>query len=243
MMAKLDEQISRLGLWAVLVVLITTVITLFLPLDVPDGLGATQVERVDWLQINRGAFILGWINQLLAMMALTAVFLSTTWQIKRTNPLRALIASLVVCASFVVFLVPKFIAIWSIPQLTQVIATGAPGNDMAEMLLSILNVSLPFSLYTAFDYLGFWLYALFALLIAGPLFGQLRSSKIAALAAILFGAAFHGLLALLLTGSLETIDIEPAFTLVFAIILVFVVAMGFHFRSAFSNPAPVETPT
>jgi hypothetical protein len=111
------------------------------------------------------------------------------------------------------------------------------------MLLSILNVSLPFSLYTAFDYLGFWLYALFALLIAGPLFGQLRSSKIAALAAILFGAAFHGLLALLLTGSLETIDIEPAFTLVFAIILVFVVAMGFHFRSALSNPAPVETPT
>jgi len=243
MMAKLDEQISRLGLWAVLVVLITTVITLFLPLDVPDGLGATQVERVDWLQINRGAFILGWINQLLAMMALTAVFLSTTWQIRRTNPLRALIASLVVCASFVVFLVPKFIAIWSIPQLTQVIATGAPGNDMAEMLLSILNVSLPFSLYTAFDYLGFWLYALFALLIAGPLFGQLRSSKIAALAAILFGAAFHGLLALLLTGSLETIDIEPAFTLVFAIILVFVVAMGFQFRSAFSNPAPVEPPT
>ena len=243
MMAKLDEQISRLGLWAVLVVLITTVITLFLPLDVPDGLGATQVERVDWLQINRGAFILGWINQLLAMMALTAVFLSTTWQIRRTNPLRALIASLVVCASFVVFLVPKFIAIWSIPQLTQVIATGSPGNDMAEMLLSILNVSLPFSLYTAFDYLGFWLYALFALLIAGPLFGQLRSSKIAALAAILFGAAFHGLLALLLTGSLETIDIEPAFTLVFAIILVFVVAMGFQFRSAFSNPAPVETPT
>ena len=243
MMAKLDEQISRLGLWAVLVVLITTVITLFLPLDVPDGLGATQVERVDWLQMNRGDFILGWINQLLAMMALTAVLLSTTWQIRRTNPLRALIASLVVCASFVVFLVPKFIAIWSIPQLTQVIATGAPGRDMAEMLLSILNVSLPFSLYTAFDYLGFWLYALFALLIAGPLFGQLRSSKIAAAAAILFGAAFHGLLAALLTGNLATIDIEPSFTIAFAIILVFVVAMGFHFRSALSNPAPVETPT
>ena len=157
MMANLDEQINRLGLWAVLVVLITFVITLFLPLDAPGGLSATQVERVDWLQGNQSTFILGWINQLLAMMALTAVFLSTTWQIRRTNPLRALIASLVVCASFVVFLVPKFIAIWSIPQLTQVIATGAPGRDMAEMLLSILNVSLPFSLYTAFDYLGFWL--------------------------------------------------------------------------------------
>ena len=29
MMAKLDDQINRLGLWAVLVVLITFVITLF----------------------------------------------------------------------------------------------------------------------------------------------------------------------------------------------------------------------
>lgn len=243
-MVKLDEQISRLGLWATLVVLITFVITFFLPLDVPNGLSATQAERVDWLQGSQSAFILGWINQLLAMMALTAVFLSTTWQIRRANPLRALIASLVVCASFVVFLVPKFIAIWSIPQLTQVIATGAPGNDMAGMLLSILNVSLPFSLYTAFDYLGFWLYALFALLIAGPLFGQLRSSKIAAITAGLFGVAFHVLLALLLSGSLETIDIEPAFTLAFAVILVFVVTMGFHFRATqhrHSHP-PSQTP-
>ena len=103
MMAKLDEQINRLGLWAVLVVLITFVITLFLPLDAPGGLSATQVERVDWLQDNQSTFILGWINQLLAMMALTAVFLSTTWQIRRTNPLRALVAGLVTCASFIVF--------------------------------------------------------------------------------------------------------------------------------------------
>ena len=241
MMAKLDDQINQLGLWAVFVVLVSFVITLFLPLDVPDGLGATQAERVDWLQINRAAFILGWINQLMAMMALTAVLLCTSWQIRRINPLRALVASLVVCASFAVFLVPKFIAIWTIPQLAQVSATGAPGGDMAEMLLSILNVSLPYSLYTALDYLGFWLYALFTLLIAGPLFGQLRSSRIAAVAAILFGVAFHGLLTLLFTGNLATTDVEPMFTLAFTIMLVFVVAMGFHFRSALSNPASLET--
>ena len=59
MMAKLDEQINRLGLWAVLVVLITFVITLFLPLDAPGGLGATQVERVDWLQINQSSLYFG----------------------------------------------------------------------------------------------------------------------------------------------------------------------------------------
>ena len=243
MMAKLDDQINRLGLWAVFVVLISFVITLFLPLDVPDGLGATQAERVDWLQINRAAFILGWINQLMAMMALTAVLLCTSWQIRRINPLRALIAGLVICASCVIFFVPKFIAIWTIPQLAQVIATGAPGGDMAEMLLSILNVSLPYSLYTALDYLGFWLYALFTLLIAGPLFGQLRSSRIAAVAAILFGVVFHGLLALLLTGNLATTDVEPMFTLAFTIMIVFVVAMSFQFRSALSNPASLETPS
>ena len=243
MMAKLDDQINRLGLWAVFVVLISFVITLFLPLDVPDGLSATQAERVDWLQINRVAFILGWINQLMAMMALTAVLLCTSWQIRRINPLRALIAGLVICASCVIFFVPKFIAIWTIPQLAQVIPTGAPGGDMAEMLLSILNVSLPYSLYTALDYLGFWLYALFTLLIAGPLFGQLRSSRIAAVAAILFGVAFHGLLALLLTGNLATTDVEPMFTLAFTIMIVFVVAMSFQFRSALSNPASLETPS
>ena len=84
-MAKLDDQINRLGLWAVFVVLISFVITLFLPLDVPDGLSATQAERVDWLQINRGDFILGWINQLMAMMALTAVLLCTSWHKKLVN--------------------------------------------------------------------------------------------------------------------------------------------------------------
>ena len=80
-----------------------------------DGLSATQAERVDWLQDQSQSSLYFGLDQstAMAMMALTAVLLSTSWQIRRTNPLRALIAGLVICASCVIFFVPKFIAIWS----------------------------------------------------------------------------------------------------------------------------------
>ena len=52
---------------------------------------------------------------------------------------------------------------------------------MAAVLLPLLNVSIPFSLYTSFDYLGFWLYALFAVLMMKPLYGSDWSSKLIAI--------------------------------------------------------------
>jgi hypothetical protein len=87
------------------------------------------------------------------------------------------------------FIIPKFIAIWTIPQLVQAISTGATSAELADPLLRILNVSIPFSLYTSFDYLGFWLYAVFGLLVAGPLFGESLSSKVATICSGVFGAA------------------------------------------------------
>jgi hypothetical protein len=38
-------------------------------------------------------------------------------------------------------------------------------------------LSIPFSRYTSFDYLGSWLYAVFGWLVAGSLFGESLSSK------------------------------------------------------------------
>tara|TARA_B110000503_G_scaffold123245_1_gene188678 strand:- start:726 stop:932 length:207 start_codon:yes stop_codon:yes gene_type:complete len=52
-------------------------------------------------------------------------------------------------------------------------------------------------------------------------------------AAVTFGVvgiAFHGVLAALLLGALETADIEWAFMSVFALLLIFVVAMLLRFR-------------
>jgi hypothetical protein len=104
------------------------------------------------------------------------------------------------------------------------------GADMANQLLVILNVSIPFSLYTSFDYLGFWLYAVFGLLVAGPLYNEDMSSKVAAVTAGLFGIAFHGLLAALLLGVLQSPEIEASFSWVFILLIILVVAMLLRFR-------------
>jgi hypothetical protein len=71
-------------------------------------------------------------------------------------------------------------------------------SDLADPLLRLLNVSIRFSLYTSFDYLGFWLYAVFGLLVAGALYGENMSAKITAVTVGVFGFVYHGLLAALL---------------------------------------------
>ena len=78
------------------------------------------------------------------------------------------------------FIVPKFIAVWTIPLLADTAAAGGSGSEMANALLLMLNVTVPFSLYTSFDFLGFWLYAVAALFIAAPVYGETMSSKIGA---------------------------------------------------------------
>jgi hypothetical protein len=137
---------------------------------------------------------------------------------------------LVILLSVVAFIIPKFIAVWTIPQLATVVAKGAVGANMADQLLVLLNVSIPFSLYTSFDYLGFWLNAVFGLLVAGPLYSDDMSSKVAAVTAGVFGIAFHGVLAASLLLALEPGDIETSFISVSTLLLILVVAMLIRFR-------------
>lgn len=226
----LDKQINRFGLWSAVVLIATMIISLFIPLDVPGGYGAEHADRVEWLTKNRGVFILGWINQIAAMLSLSGVFFGVAWHVAKKNPLRAILAALVVLLSVVAFIIPKFIAVWTIPQLATAVATGTVGADMANQLLVLLNVSIPFSLYTSFDYMGFWLYAVFGLLVAGPLYSDDVSSKVAAVTAGLFGIAFHGVLAALLLGALASPDLEASFSGVFVLLIILVVAMLLRFR-------------
>lgn len=57
---------------------------------------------------------------------------------------------------------------------------AAKRQKLTDLLLPLLNISIPFSLCTSFDYLGFWLYALFGLLVAGPSISGSNAQKIAA---------------------------------------------------------------
>ena len=231
----LGSQINRLGFWSAVVAIATGVVAFFIPLDAPGGYTADHADRVAWLSANSGTFILGWINQIIAMLSISGVFFGMAWQIATRNPLRAVIAAMVVLISVVAFIVPKFIAVWTIPMLAQAISSGAMGAELADPLLRLLNVSIPFSLYTSFDYLGFWLYAVFGLLVAGPLYtekkgGEHMSAKIAAVTIGVFGLLYHGLLATLLLGAIAPPDIESWFLGASSLLLIVVVAMIFSFR-------------
>ena len=226
-----DNQIRRFGFWSAVVFLITAVVSLFLPLDVPDGLHAATADRVIWLNDNRSMFILGWVNQMISMLSLSGVFLGMAWYAAIRNPLCGVLGGITILLSITAFVIPKFIAVWTIPQLADASASGGIGSAFADQLLLVLNVSVPFSLYTSFDYLGFWLYALFALAIAAPLFRHVMSWKIAAVSLGVFGAAFHCLLIALLMNKIAAADIESWFLGSSLFLLIAVVAALFGFRT------------
>ena len=232
MTTTLGLQINRFGFWSAVIAIATGIISFFLPLDAPGGYTAEHADRVAWLTANRDLFILGWLNQIAAMFSLSGVFFAIAWHIAVKNPLRAALAAMVVLLSVVAFIIPKFMAIWTIPQLADVITNNAVGAELADPLLTLLNVSVPFSLYTSFDYLGFWLYGVFSLLVAGPLYGDKTSAKIAAITLGIFGVIYHGLLASLLLGTIAPPEIESFFLVAAGLLLIAVVVMGFKFWRA-----------
>ena len=137
----------------------------------------------------------------------------------------------------VVFFIPKFIAVWTIPMLAEAIATGAGASGMAETLLPILNVSVPFSLYTSFDYLGFWLYSLFALLVARPLLSGASIEKLIGAMLGVYGLLYQGVMIAILAGAIERTQIELYIVGPALLLLVVAVAALFLFRRARTSAA------
>jgi hypothetical protein len=232
MAGTLDNQINRAAFWSAIALLLVTVPSLFLPLDAPDG---PLADRVAWFSANLGVFIVGWIVQIIAMLTLSAVFAGALWQIANTHPLRAIVAGTTLLISVVAFIIPKFIAVWSIPQMVMASATASAHSAVAEQLIQLLNLSLPFSLFASYDYLGFWLYAVFALLIARPLFRLTLSAKIAAVGFAAYGLLFHVLLIGVLMRKVAMADIGPYVMLVAVLLLVPVISMAVYFRKAMAS--------
>ena len=141
MNAILDNQIRQLGFWSAVIFLVTVVVSLVLPLDVPNGLYAEHADRVIWLNDNRSVFILGWVNQMISMLSLCGVFLGMAWYAAIRNPLRGIVGGIAILLSITAFIIPKFIAIWTIPQLAEVSSSGGIGSGFADQLLLGLIVS------------------------------------------------------------------------------------------------------
>lgn len=227
---SLDYQVNQLGFRAVIISLITALISMFFPLDVPNGYEVEHADRLVWLVANREDFIVAWINQILAMLSLSLVFLSTAWRVREVNPLLAIFSAITVTLSIMAFIIPKFIAVWTIPMLAETASSNSVNSEMADTLLQLLNVSAPFSLYTSFDFLGFWLYSVFALLVAMPLFGSTLSSKVASVSAGLFGILYHIQLIALWMGEISAADVEASFLGVASLLLIVIIAMAVQFR-------------
>lgn len=234
---SLDSQINRFGFWSVIVMIATAVISAFFPLDVPEGHTAEHADRVIWLVENRGGFIAGWVNQIAAMFSLSAVIACAAWVAATRNALLALLSALFTGMATMAFIVPKFIAVWTIPLLADTVAAGVAGAEMADTLLLLLNVTIPFSLYTSFDYLGFWLYSVAALLLAVPLYGDTASAKVAAVSLGVFGAFYQVLLVALWLGAVAAEDINTYFLSVSMLLLIHVIAMGLVFKRCMSATA------
>jgi len=233
--ASLDYSLNQFGFAAAILCIVTGVAAALLPLDAPAGAMATDTERLAWLAENRGSFVAGWVNQIVAMLSLSGFFLAIALRARHVAPLRAILAVGAVAMATMAFAIPKFMAIWTIPMLTEASVTGGSGSAMAETLLPLLNVSIPFSLYTSFDYLGFWLYALFAVLMMGAVDSVDRLSTIAAASLGLFGLGFHVALILLLTRVIGAADIEIVFGITVIPLLVLVLVMLAIFKR---HPTP-----
>ena len=230
-----DHRVSRFGFWCSLICIVTAIVAAFLPLDVPEGYSATHTERLQWLTENRDAFVAAWVNQIVAMFSLSGLFLALCWRGRLKGPLSALLAAGAVAMATMAFVIPKFMAVWTIPLLANAEATGGTGAAMAAVLLPLLNVSVPFSLYTSFDYMGFWLYALFAVLTMRSLYGSEMLSKVTAILVGLFGVGFHVALACLLLGVIQAPDIEISFGLSFIPLLLLVLILPIAFWRDFEE--------
>ena len=231
-MISIDAGVYKLGFWSVIATIVAGVAAAFLPLDAPAGYDASHADRIIWLRANGGTFTAAWVVQIMAMTALTGMYLALAWQISRTAPVRAAIAGMVVLVSFIAFIIPKFIAIWTIPHLADAVVTGSVGAEMADSLLLILNVSIPFSLFTSFDFLGFWMYGIFGLLIAVPLYrqaGAAWSAKSTAAILGLFGVLFHGVLLGWLMEFIPPAELKLYSAPILSLLLVAVVAAAFNF--------------
>jgi hypothetical protein len=223
----LDATINKAAFRSAIILIVAGVLSVFFPLDAPEGPFA---ERMIWYSSNVGAFVMGWVVQMIAMLTLTGVFAGTVWQIRESNPLCAFVAGTALLISVVAFIIVKFIAIWSIPQMVVASSTVTADVVVAEQLFQLLNPSLPFSLFTSFDYLGFWMYGVFGLLVARPLFRLTLSAKIAAVGLGLFGLLYHILFVGVMTGSVVTSDVGLYAESIGILLLIPVLSMAVYFK-------------
>ena len=224
----LDYTINKLGLRAAILVVVLGGVSGFFPLDAPQGAFG---DRMLWYSHNLTAFTLGWAVQMIAMLVLSGFFATIAWTARSSHPISSFLAGSALLISVMCFLIPKFIAIWSIPQMVEASTHMSHDAELAGQLFQLLHPSLSFSLFTSFDYLGFWMYAIFCLFLVAPLYRLSTDAKIAAVTFGLFGVLYHALLLGVMFGGIASEEIGDYFNMLFLLLLIPVIAMGHYYRT------------
>ena len=138
---------------------------------------------------------------------MTVIFAATCWKVFSVNPLAAVSGGIVLMLGTMAILITKGTELWIVPLAAQDLAAGSSGQEPGLTLLSINSQSYPYSLTTYFDYLGLWLWSLFGLLVARPLFRLSTSAKVAAVSLGLYGIIYPFFYGFLVTGVIPLEDI------------------------------------
>ena len=203
--ARLDSQIDKATYLSAIVLFVFTAASMFGVYDAPAG--STAAEKVAWLNENNGAFVLSWATQIVQVFSLTTIFAAACWKVFSVNPLAAVSGGIVLMLGTMAILITKGTELWIVPLAAQDLAAGSASQEPGLTLLSINSQSYPYSLTTYFDYLGLWLWSLFGLLVARPLFRFSTSAKVAAVSLGLFGIIYPAFYGLLVTGVIPLKDI------------------------------------
>ena len=203
--ARLDSQINKATYLSAVVLFVFTAVSMFGVYDAPAG--STAAEKVAWLNENNGAFVLSWATQIVQVFSLTTIFAAACWKVFSVNPLAAVSGGIVLMLGTMAILITKGTELWIVPLAAQDLAAGSASQEPGLTLLSINSQSYPYSLTTYFDYLGLWLWSLFGLLVARPLFRFSTSAKVAAVSLGLFGIIYPAFYGLLVTGVIPLKDI------------------------------------
>ena len=196
--ARLNSQINKAAYLSAIILFVFTAVSMFGVYDAPAD--STAAEKVAWLNENNGAFVLSWVTQIVQVFTLAAVFAATCWKVFSVNPLAAVSGCIVLMLGTMAILITKGTELWILPLAAQDLAAGSSSPEPGHTLLSINSQSYPYSLTTYFDYLGLWLWSLFGLLVARPLFRLSTSAKVAAISLGLFGIIYPVFYGFLVTG-------------------------------------------
>ena len=203
--ARLDSQINKATYLSAIILFVFTVVSMFGVYDAPAG--STAAEKVAWLNENNGAFVLSWVTQIVQVFTLTIIFAAACWKTFSVNPLAAVSGGIVLMLGTMAILITKGAELWILPLVAQDLTAGSASQEPGLTLLSINSQSYPYSLTTYFDYLGLWLWSLFGLLVARPLFQFSTSAKVSAISLGLFGVIYPAFYGLLIAGVIPLKDI------------------------------------